>query len=130
MGFILETEDIHGNMCSSETDKLWWTSGGIKKQQQQQHALTCLRVAGKEEFPLILPALLFCIWQLNQRAACNILPLGTSCGFATFPGEAQNPGIDGGIKESHNHHSPSNPSGADAVLITTFLLPYSFRPLK
>ena len=40
-----------------------------------------------------------CVWLLNQRAACSILPLGTSCGFATFPGEVQNPGIDGGIKE-------------------------------
>lgn len=66
-----------------------------------------------------------CVWLLNQRAACSILPLGTSCGFATFPGEVQNPGI-----KSHRHHLPFNPSGADVVLITTFLLLDSFRPFK
>ena len=34
-----------------------------------------------------------------------------------------------GLK-SHRHHLPSNPSGADVVLITTFLLLDSFRPFK
>lgn len=133
MGFILETEDIHGSMYSLETDKLCWTPGGIKKKKEEKRNMLSPASelqAKKSFFSFSLLHYFFCVWQLNQRAACNILPLGTSCGFATFPREAQNPGIDGGIKENHNHHSPSNPSGADVVLITTFLLLDSFSPFK
>ena len=45
------------------------------------------------------------LWMCLAAEPESSQPLGTSCGFATFPGEAQNPGIDGGIKESQ----PSSP---------------------
>lgn len=127
MGFILETEDIHGSLCYLQTDKLWWSLGAIK----EPILSSAFELQARKSF-LSFSCLhyFFCVWQLNQRAACNILPLGTSCGFAAFPREVQNPSIEGGITESHKHHLPFNPSGADAVLITTFLLLDSFRPFK
>lgn len=95
------------------------------------YALPCLWVAGKEEFLLILPTLLcvcvFGCWTGEQPATFCLwgLPVALPHSLEKLRILESMEGL-----KSHRHHLPSNPSGADVVLITTFLLLDSFRPFK
>ena len=124
--FVLETEDIHRSMCSLETHKLRWTTGQKKKKNTPCSHLPLSCRQRRVSFHLAYITFCVCVWLLNQRAASLWgLPVALPHSLEKLRILESMEGL-----KSHSHHPPSNPSGADAVLITTFLLLDSFRPFK
>lgn len=115
--FILETEDMHGGAHSSETGPAAATlrrNGALTRQLP----LICRPERLLSNFSCL--HYFFCVCQPNQREAATSCLWGFSAALPQSPEKLAILELMEGLQRATHIIPPSNPSGPDAILVTTF----------